>query len=230
MNDKQRRRYERVVRSQDYISADPEIFPAGSKGAQAFVRFKAAIEEVENLDASRETGERASKQGTLTRQDARERLRQSVAAISRTAQTIAIDDPSFKGQFNVPRGSLNDQGLLAVARSFATEALPLKAKFIEYDLPADFLDKLGEAITDFERAVNQQNQGATARKSALSAIEDALVRAEQELERCDTALRNKVTDPAKLAAWDSARRMERAPQKQKAKKQDKAAATSPVQK
>ncbi|MGB9180172.1 MAG: hypothetical protein WCB68_13150 [Pyrinomonadaceae bacterium] len=229
MNDKQRRRYERLVRSHDYISADPEIFPAGSKGAQAFARFKAAIEEVENLDASRETGARASKQGTLTKQGARERLKQSIAAISRTAQVIGIDDPSFKGQFDGPRGNVNDQGLLAVARSFADSTLPLKTKFIEYDLPADFLDKLNAAITDFDRAVNQQNQGATARKSALSAIDDALTRAEQELERCDTALRNKVTDPAKLAAWESARRMERAPQKQKAKQSSAATATAPTQ-
>ncbi|HEX8921319.1 MAG TPA: hypothetical protein VF766_07560, partial [Pyrinomonadaceae bacterium] len=78
MNDKQRRRYERVLRAQDYISADATIFPTGSKGAQAFSRLNAAVAQVEALDASRETGARASKQGTLTRNDARERLRQSI--------------------------------------------------------------------------------------------------------------------------------------------------------
>lgn len=217
MDDKQRRRYERLVRSRDHISANTEIFPEGSKGAQAFTRFKATIEDIENLDASRETGARTSKQGTLTKRDASERLRQIIGAISRTAQTIALDDPSYKGKFNAPRSNINGEKLLAVARSFATEALPVKAKFIEYDMPADFLEKLNAAIADFEDAVNQQNQGATARKSARDSIDDALASAEQELERCDTALRNKVTDRAKLAAWDSARRLERDPKKQKAK-------------
>ena len=226
MNDKQRRRYERVVRSYDHLSASAD-FPQGSKGAQSLARFKTAIEEVESLDASRETGARASKQGTMTKSDARERLRQSIGAISRTAQIIALDDPSFNGKFNAPRNNINDQELLAIARSFAAEALPHKAKFIEYDLPADFLDKLSAAITDFEQAVNQQNQGAAARKGAQGAIDDALTRAEQELERCDTALRNKVTDPAKLAAWESARRLERAPQKQKTKSHAADTATAP---
>lgn len=213
MNDKQRRRFERMLRAEDYISTDTTIFPTGSKGAQAFSRLKAAIEEVKTLDASRATGARASKQGTLTRKDARERLRQSNSAITRTAQVIARDDPSFNGKFKAPRSNANDQEILAVARSFATEALPHKAKFIEYDMPADFLDGHNAAIADFDVAVNQQNQGLTTRRSALASVDDALTRAEEELERCDIALRNKVTDGAKLAAWESARRLERAPQK-----------------
>jgi hypothetical protein len=65
--------------------------------------------------------------------------------------------------------------------------------------------------------VNQQNQGVTTSRSARASIDNALTRAEEELERCDIALRNKVTDKAKLIAWDSARRMEQAPQKQKPK-------------
>jgi hypothetical protein len=217
MNDKQRRRYERLLRGQDYISTDTTIFPTGSKGTQAFSRLKAAVTQVETLDASRETGARASKQGTLTRSDARERLRQSISAITRTSEVIALDDPSFKGKFKSPRNKINDQDLLAVARSFATEALAFKAKFIEYDMPADFLESHNAAIEDFETAVNQQNQGVTTSRSARASVDDALARAEEELERCDIALRNKVKDTAKLAAWESARRLERAPQKSKAK-------------
>ena len=227
MNDKNRRRYERVVRSADYFDANPDIFPAGSKGAQALTRFRAAISDVENLDASIETGASTKKQGTISRADARKRLKQSVNAFIRTAQTIALDDPSFKGQFTSPRSSGNDQELLAVARSFATNALPDKTRFIEYDMPADFLDTHNAAIADFEEAVNQQNEGASTRKGARASIDDALARAEQELERCDTALRNKVKDAGVLAAWESARRLERAPQKQKAKQ---VAAPTPAEK
>ncbi|PYS49296.1 MAG: hypothetical protein DMF68_10430 [Acidobacteria bacterium] len=217
MDDKQRRRYERVARSGDYFDANPDIFTAGSKGAQAVAKLRAANLEVENLDASRETGARTSKQGTLSKRDARERLFKSVAAIDRTSDVIALDDPSFKGKYRSPRSNVNDQELLAIARSFSTNALADKTKFTEYDMPADFLDTHNAAITDFEQAVNQQNEGATTRKGARASIDDALTRAEQELERCDTALRNKVTDAGLLAAWESARRLERAPQKQKAK-------------
>lgn len=217
MDDKQRRRYERLARSGDYFDANPNIFPAGSRGAQALARLKAATDEVLNLDASRETASRASKQGTLSKRDARERLFKSVAAISRTSDVISLDDPTFKGKYRLPRSNVNDQELLAVARSFAQNAQADKNSFIEYDLSADFLDTHNAAIEDFEQAVNQQNEGSATRKGARASIDDALTRAEQELERCDTALRNKVKDAGTLAAWESARRLERAPQKQKTK-------------
>ncbi len=104
-----------------------------------------------------------------------------------------------------------------MARSFAANAIADKSRFLDYDLPADFLDTHNAAIEDFEEAVNQQNEGVATRKGARASLEDALTRAEEELERCDTALRNRVKDAGTLSAWESARRLERAPQKQKAK-------------
>jgi hypothetical protein len=76
-----------------------------------------------------------------------------------TAQTIGLDFPEVKGGFRRPRPNTNDQTLLATARAFAVAATPLKPRFVEYDMPADFLDQLSASIANFEQTVNRQNLG-----------------------------------------------------------------------
>jgi hypothetical protein len=121
-----------------------------------------------------------------------------------------------KGKFPRPKGSPNDQTLVSVARSFATDAAPIKALFIEYDMPADFIERLNAGVDAFEQSIDQQNTGAGASRASRAAIEEILDRGEQELERFDTAVRNKYGDDrATLAAWESASRLERGPRKSK---------------
>lgn len=217
MNDKQRRRFERLLRGSDFGTAHAESFPADNKSGKALANLQTIITEIENLDASRNTGASHARQGTSIKGETRAFLHEQLAIIKRTAKVIGLDLPEVKNKFRLPSGNINDQTLLSIARSFHAEATPLKDKFIEYDLPADFLDALNRGISDFEKAINQQNTGAGARTAALHAIEAALVRGETEMERLDAAVRNKFrTDPATLAAWESAKRLERAPRSKNA--------------
>jgi len=217
MNDKQRRRFERLLRGSDFGAAHAESFPADNKSGKALANLKTIITEIENLDASRNTGASYARQGTSIKGETRAFLHEQLAIIKRTAKVIGLDLPEVKNKFRLPSGNINDQTLLSIARSFHAEATPLKDKFIEYDLPVDFLDALNRGISDFEKAINQQNTGAGARTSALHAIEAALERGETEMERLDAAVRNKFrTDPATLAAWESAKRLERAPRSKNA--------------
>ncbi len=216
MNDKQRRRYERLVRSRDVGVTHNASFPATSVGGKAITNMSSRINEVENLDAARSTHQRNAEQGTSFKNDARAALRALLAAMSDTSETIALDFPEFKDKFRRPRTNINDQNLLTTARSFHAEATPVQARFIEYDMPANFLDTLTSLIEDFEQSINQQNVGAGGRRSNIVAIDTALNAAEQELEKLDTAFRNKfANDAATLAAWEAAHRLERAPKKPK---------------
>lgn len=214
MNDKQRRRYERLARSRDYATTQNASFPASSVGGKALANINTRITEIEDLDAARNSSQRAFQHGTSSRRDTRKALRELLAAISRTAATAALDYPEFKDKFRRPRANFNDQNLLGLARSIATDASApqFKARFIEYDMPADFLDRLNELIADFEQSINQQNTGKGGRRANSVAIDAALDAAEQDLERLDTAFRNKFSgDAAVLAAWESARRLQNAP-------------------
>jgi hypothetical protein len=222
MNDQQRRRYERLARSRDVAATHGADLPAASVGGKALASISGKLAEIETLDAARSTGERNYQHGTSAKRDAREALLKQLAAISETAATIALDFPELKDRFRRPRSNFNDQNILTTARSFHAEATPLKARFIEYNLPESFLDTLVDLIEDFEQAINQQNVSKGGRRANIVAIDGALDAAEQELERLDTAFRNKfASDAAALAAWESARRLQSPPKKPKATEKPK---------
>lgn len=216
MNDTQRRRFERLARAARLGHSMSESFPLTGKGGQALARLTAAISDAEAQATASATNQRIQQQGTSNRKDARQAVQAQLAAISDTAATIGLDHPEVKASFTRLRSNRNDQTLLSTARSFAAAALPLKARFIEYDMPADFLERLDENITNFEEAINNQTSGASARLAANAALEEAIKRGEQELEKFDTAFRNKFSaDASRLAAWESARHLERAPRTRK---------------
>ncbi|MDX6694418.1 MAG: hypothetical protein QOF02_2021 [Blastocatellia bacterium] len=124
--------------------------------------------------------------------------------------------PGLEEKFRLPRGNANDQELLAAARACAADAVPLKAMFIEYGLPADFLEDLNDDIEAFEAAVAAQEAGRRERVTATAAIDEVIERGMQIVRRLDAIVRNVLRDqPAKLAAWESARHVERAPKRKK---------------
>ncbi|HEX8649774.1 MAG TPA: hypothetical protein VF708_02965 [Pyrinomonadaceae bacterium] len=216
MHDQQRRRFERIVRSADFATSLAEPFAPESRGGKALAELRTSIEELESTDAAVLTNVRSARQGTTSKNEARQALRDQIDAISDTGKTIGMDHPELKEKFRRPRGNANDQTLVSVGRSFAAEATPVKNLFIEYDLPADFIDRLNASLDAFEQSVNQQNAGASASRSSRVSIEATLDRAEQELARLDTAMQNKYRDDAAtLSAWKSASRVERSPRKKK---------------
>lgn len=214
MDDKQRRRGERLDRSGDFGSSLADPFPPDSKGGKALAGILACVAELAATDAALVSNVSSARQGTSIRKETRAALRAQINTISETSDTIGLDHPEVKGKFPRPRNSANDQMLLSIARSFATDVVPFKALFIEYDMPADFIERLKASIAAFEQAINQQNTGAGASQSSRAAIEEILDRGEQDLERFDTAVRNKYRDdPPTIAAWESASRLERGPRK-----------------
>jgi hypothetical protein len=79
-------------------------------------------------------------------------------------------------------------------------------------MPADFFDRFTVEINSFEQKLDGQTAGKGGRVAANASLDAALRRGEAALERLDTAVRNKYhEDPARLAAWESARHLERAP-------------------
>jgi hypothetical protein len=216
MNDKQRRRFERLARSRDFGTPRSASFPANSVGGKALTNISNRLAEIESLDAARSTHQRTAEQGTGGRRAARAALRKLVGAISDTSETIALDFPEFKDKFSRPHKNVNDQNLLSTARSFLAEATPVKARFIEYNMPDTFLDTLSTLISNFEESISQQNVGAGGSSANNAAIDAALKAAELDLERLDTAVRNQfANDPATLAAWETARHLQSGPKKLK---------------
>jgi hypothetical protein len=216
MNDKQRRRYERLENSRDIATKHVANFPPNSVGGKALANISTRIDEVDTLDAARSTHQRTSEQGTGNRREARAALNEQIGVISDTSETIALDYPEFKNKFRRLRTNINDQNLLTTARSFYNEALPHKARFIEYGMKDTFLDTFNNTINKFEQSINQQNQGKGGSSANNAAINAALDAAEADLDRLDTAFSNHFADdPAALAEWEIAHHLQSGPKKPK---------------
>ncbi|MDQ3745018.1 MAG: hypothetical protein M3444_11605, partial [Acidobacteriota bacterium] len=116
------------------------------------------------------SGKSSVQQATSSRTGAREALRESMQAISRTARVMALDMPGLENKFRMPRSG-SDQALLHAARAFATDAEPLKDEFIRHELAASFIEDLKSDIANLERAMSVQNTGRGAHVAATASIE-----------------------------------------------------------
>jgi hypothetical protein len=211
MNSTQRRRRNRLAGAAAFATAGAADFPETSKGGQAASEILDILAEIDTHATSRESSISALQRDTVVKKDLREAIRAHLRAISDTARTIALDHPDIKGSFQFTGANVGDRTLLATARAFAAAAQPLKARFVEYDMSADFHDKFSADINNFEQHLNRQTADKGERVAANASLDDALNRGEAALERFDTAVRNKYrNDPAKVAAWESARHLERA--------------------
>ena len=122
MNDKERNYYNTFVSVRDFGTENAADFPDGSAGANNFAAVSAAG-EMEQSGATQASG--ASGQMTMQKDVAIADLREDLRAINRTARALAVDNSSISELFRMPNGS-NEQNLLAAARSFLTNAAPLK--------------------------------------------------------------------------------------------------------
>ena len=216
MDDKQRRRFARGEQVRDFTPSVADSFPKNSKGAASITRINQLVDQITQLDASRETNRRAAKAGTSGKKEAREALRAIISTTSRTARAIGMDDPEVRDKFRVPTGNTNDQTLISTARSFLTEATPRKAQFIAYGMKADFLDDFDAKIKAFESHAEQQHTSRGARAADRAAIKASLDELDAEIERFDVIMLNTFADDARtLTAWEMAHHTERDQQKRK---------------
>ena len=214
MNDKQRRLDERDQRVTVYMDAAAEDFPPDSKGGILVARLKELRTQAATLDLARGAGTDKRRQGTEGREGARTELRRMVKTTWDTYKTITLDHPNIKGLFESPLKFKNDRLLVAGARRYADTAAPLAGLFAEYGLTAAFFNDLRAQADSLNAHSELQDVGVDAGKGANAALDETQREADEVVERLDTVVRNRYRDdPAKLAAWESASRVERAPRR-----------------
>lgn len=211
MNSGQRRRNERAQRVDVYMDAATEDFPPDGKGGTLAAQLKELLAQTAALSQTRAAHANKRRQGTEGREDARAALRRMVKLVWDTHKTITIDRPDTKGLFESPSKIKSDDALVTAARSYIDAAAPLAQLFAEYSLSAAFFNDLRAKADALQSYTSLQHAGASAGVDSTAAIEETLRQIDEVVERLHTVVTNKYRDdPARLAAWQSARHVERA--------------------
>ncbi len=215
MNNSEMRRLDMFTRIRDFGVTHASVFPAASLVGQLFAEINAVIETLSAQAVAQSSGLHSAQQSTEGKAAVRDALHAEMEMMTRTARVMAIDTPGLDDKFRLPR-SKAEQAWLTAARTFHTEAQPLKAEFIAHEMPADFLETLKTLITDYEQALASGHQSTEKHVAASAAIDKEIERGMTAARKLDSIVRNKFhNDPATLAAWASARHIERVAHKPK---------------
>jgi hypothetical protein len=150
--------------------------------------------------------------------------------IARTARAIALDEPDFPAadfrhpadytetaattQADALLAHLEDQPEDTTEKTAAKAAL--RAKFIAYEIPADFVEDLRADRDALDTCNAEKHSDRLEGVQSTASIDTLLSQAQQIITRLDAAVQNKYRQaPDKLAAWKSASHTERAPRKSK---------------
>ncbi len=177
-----------------------------------FVIVRAAITALENYSAAQLSG--ASGRAVEQKSTIRAAIRRKMKRYSRTARALNIDDAGFRRLFRVPDND-SDQLLLATAREFVVEARRFAAEFAGLGIPATLADELEADINAMEAAMTAKASGKIESVGATAGIDEQIEDGMNAEKILDSIMHNVYFDnPVKLAQWQSARHIKKAPKRQ----------------
>lgn len=213
MTSQEIRRLDTFRRVRNFGVTHKDTFPAGTLARELFDAIAGIVNDLEGYAATQSSGRSAAREGTAGKGVARASLLEDLRIIRRTARSMSVVMPGLDDKFRIPRNS-TDQELLDTARAFLADAEPLKAEFLRREAPESVFQDLAENIAAFGAALTGQYTGSEESVAAGGSIDAAFVRGTDLLRQLDPIVRNKVhNNPAAMAAWESARRTERAPRR-----------------
>ena len=211
MTKRERFRMDMFIRVVQFIMDNIGDFIAGGVVAVQLAVVQGVIATVQTLSGAQVEGFGDAGFAFNNKDTARENLREMLSEIARTARSMVYEFPGIDLKFRMPRNN-NDADLLAKALAFLTEATPLKADFIRYEIDGNFLTDLQILITAFEQSLSAPGTAIDAHVAATAEISAEIRKGMVAVRIINGAVRNKYqNNVGKLAAWLSASHIERAP-------------------
>ncbi len=146
----QKRQLDRFKRSLEFMEQHTADFAPDSKAIEAKEQLKDVIGRAEsNVPENNltKTGRRVYRSDKL---DALNALRAELSRVSRTAQLVANADEGFKNTFEMPDKRRKDE-LAKAAHHFIKEFPKVSAKFKQFEMDADDVEKLKSALAAYEQ-------------------------------------------------------------------------------
>jgi hypothetical protein len=200
-------------RMNQFCTSHASDFGPNTLGAQLSATLASQLADLTSLTGTQAAGGGAARQGTELRAEARDDLWSRLKKFNRTAHAIAIEVSGLDNKFRLPRGD-NDEGLIATARGFASDAVPLLPRFVAHEMAPTCIDDLNASIARFEKSLDDQSDAVGDRvgsRVAINAKLEALMLTRRQL---NPLMQNKYADdPATLAEWTRASHIMRAVKK-----------------
>jgi len=227
MDDNNIRRFNRVTRVKTFGETYAADFAPGSKATSLFLELHPIVARLNEATV-----------GQLRTPVGKPELIAALSLdfkdIARTARAIKIDQPGFDDSaYRHPATSVENpvtthaDSLLKLLKDNTApvadggdtpaqlaEKAALRANFIAYELPADFVEDLRADRDALDACNTGKHSDNLEGVESTSAIDTLLSQAQAIVTRLDAAIQNKYSrDPDKLAAWKSASRTERSAKK-----------------
>jgi hypothetical protein len=196
--------FERVAR----FGTDYPLTPANPRATALYTALNGVIADLGASLLRQLNGGDARKGGVNVRKELQRALRGKLREINRTARQLDREThPGLAEQFRLPKSGAC-AALIAFAESVVLVATPIKAAFVELEMPADFLDELEDLTEAFATATGQRDSGLLTQVGGTASL---FLRAADGLKAAselDAIVRNHFrAAPATLAIWSAARKV-----------------------
>lgn len=197
----------------DILPVEFADLPAGSVAETAAADLQTQYDAVISQSAEQSGFTGTGKEGTANRAVARRNIQDYLTTLSRTARSIARQNPGFDKNYP-PVSAMDDTELLNEARAVAPKAISDKGEFIGRGLTLEFLESINGFITDFDSSQVTSNAAVGARGAAVGDKNAAYEKGLNDVDILNDFIRNFYRNqPAKLAAWKIASHIDRSPKK-----------------
>jgi len=207
MNDKDYQVYQALIRTSAFGTQYASTFPPTSKATPAFARLPLLIAEIGPVEQT--PGTPASSH-TLSKEDRCEQLWALLKRIAKTAKDIGRTEPGFDTDYRL--GDDSQRAVIASATAFHQKIIASGhgPKFIEYDLPGDFIMILQGHLAAISNDAQNQATDQIANVGATAQVRELIKEGRALLKTLDTVVPNRYyDDPVILAEWRTASRIHR---------------------
>jgi hypothetical protein len=199
------------------FTTDHPLLPANATATAQIAVLDASIAALSANGTGQETGRGLVAGAVDDRLRLQGELRKELSGIARIAREL--DEEAYPGaaaQFRCSR-IRTYTGLLNRAHAFIEAIGPMKAVFVDHGMPADFDESLAGLVAALEAAGNRKFGGLHEQMNGTAGLDLAAKKGVKAVRVLDAIMRQKLkSNPALLAVWIQAQKIERPPKKAKA--------------
>lgn len=209
MSSRTTREVERNTRSNDYLQENIQDFARNAFVTAQSDLLKTQVALTGEFSEEQISNDGGARQNYEIAEEANDALKQSMRDIADFAATMGDEIEGVEQKFRIPRLG-GKRGRIARARAFATDAEPYRDIFVGRGLDPDFIENLRAKADALENALSAAVSKTADRVGSTESKMIAHKKSNKIIAALDPVIRRLYRDnPAKLAAWDFASRIQR---------------------